>query len=200
MALGQCIDLLSFNRTQETELLWPQNPFKATRVTAGYIRPTKHRRKKWKACCEISEVKVVLDEILWCSLYWVQMWTGLSEAQWLGKPPMWRLTGWVCVILKTHHLCLHRGNCLYLIDSSGLFVVFSIQDHDCPGHSFILSPGVNIDNGGHMRSELVCLAPSHSLVKYQRLAEYSNTAARESAKPSILVSKCLGCVEELSEQ
>ena len=88
------------------------------------------------------------------------------------------------VILKTHHSRLYRGETasLYLIGSSGSFVVFSIQDHDYPRQSFILSPGANIDNGVHMRSELVCLVPTHSLANYQRLLERSNTAAGEPAK------------------
>lgn len=77
------------------------------------------------------------------------------------------------------HVCTEATASLYLIDS---FVVFSIRDHDYPRHSFILSPGANIDNGVHVRSELVSLVPTHSLAKYQRLLEHSNTTAGELAK------------------
>lgn len=76
-------------------------------------------------------------------------------------------------------VCTEATASLCLIDS---FVVFSIQDHDCPRLSFILSPGANSDNGVHTRSELVCLVPTHSLAKYQRLLEHPNTAAGELAK------------------
>lgn len=59
---------------------------------------------------------------------------------------------------------------------------------------FILSPDANIDNGVHMRSELVCLVPSHSLAKDQRLLEHSNTAVGRVSKASIPVSKWLSRV------
>lgn len=113
------------------------------------------------------------------------MWTGLSKTQWT-----WEATGvvtdWLGLpsfVRATIYVCTEATASLCPIDSSGFFGVFSIQDHDCPGHSFILSPGVNINDGVHMRSELVCLVPTHSLAKYQRLLEHSDTAVEESAQP-----------------
>lgn len=90
--------------------------------------------------------------------------------------------GFLSFLRPTVYVCTEATAFLCLIDSRGFFIVFSIQDHDCPGHSFILSPGTNIDNGVHMKSELVCLVPRHSLTEYQRLLEHSNSAVGKSVK------------------
>lgn len=90
--------------------------------------------------------------------------------------------GFLSFLRPTVYVCTEATAFLCLIDSRGFFTVFSIQDHDCPGHSFIPSLGTNIDNGVHMRSELVCLVPRHCFTEYQRRLEQSNSAVGESVK------------------
>lgn len=72
----------------------------------------------------------------------------------------------VCTEATTTFLCL--------VGPSGFFTVISILEH-----SSILSPGDSDDDGVYLRSDVVCLLPSHS---FQRLLEHSITAVGELVK------------------
>lgn len=72
----------------------------------------------------------------------------------------------VCTEATTTFLCR--------VGSSGFFTVISILEH-----SFILSWGDNDEEGVHLRSDVVCLLPSHS---FQRLLEHSTTSLAEPVK------------------